>query len=280
MEREFMIRTERYAFHAVEWPGSQRKIIGIHGLTGNCFNLQALAQSLSPQYSFIGYDLRGRGYSSKSERHSSYLTHAHDLLGIIQSLELKKPILIGYSMGALIAAQTAALTDNIEAIVMLDGGAEISEENREGLRSVLQRTDRIYPAKEEYIENARKFYEALGVQWNEYLEKYVLYEIEQKDNGFGYRGDLESIESDLESIISFNPEVVYPNIKCPVLLVYASTKKDPAPRFQPESAYDKAKKLIPNLEFYVTGNNHHTLVLYKQWELNEVVKKFIERCHI
>ena len=90
-------------FHYVKWGEQGRPIVGIHGLTANAFSFQAWADRLATDYQFYAHDLRGRGDSDKPEHGYSVPIHAADLAHLIDAWGLERPILIGHSLGALIA---------------------------------------------------------------------------------------------------------------------------------------------------------------------------------
>ncbi len=279
MQNTYFVNTGNHCFQVAEWSDGKYPIVGIHGLTGNMYTLRALGEEFSPNYRFITYDLRGRGDSSPAESDSTYETHAQDLIEMLPVMKAENPFLIGYSLGAFIAAQAASKYRDVKGLVMLDGGGDIPEGHRENLKVIMKRLERSFSSKDEYISYTKLAYEAMGVDWTEYLKTSVLYEIQRDEgSGFRYKGRRDSVGSDLESIFYYDHEAVFPQIKCPVLLVYASTEKDPAAHYLKEEAYNKAKVLIPNLEFYVAGCNHQTLVMNKQPELVDVIKKFLSRC--
>jgi pimeloyl-ACP methyl ester carboxylesterase len=63
---------------------------------------------LERDYDLIMYDARGHGLSEAPQEGYFYADMAADLAGLIQALDLEKPILIGHSMGAATTSVTAA----------------------------------------------------------------------------------------------------------------------------------------------------------------------------
>ena len=91
-----------------DYPGENGTIIAIHGLTGTHKNMHYYAEKFKGNYRFIAVDLRGRGNSAETDVEPSIFKHAEDILGLIKALKIDNPILLGYSMGAFIAAIVAS----------------------------------------------------------------------------------------------------------------------------------------------------------------------------
>ncbi len=88
--------------------GSKPHIIMLHGLIANgaCWTTQAHA--LEGEYDVIMPDARGHGKSSVPDYGYRYEDHANDVAGLIKTLELNAPILMGHSMGGMTAAVVAS----------------------------------------------------------------------------------------------------------------------------------------------------------------------------
>jgi pimeloyl-ACP methyl ester carboxylesterase len=101
--------------------GSGRVVVMAHGVTdaGLCFT--PVAERLAGRFDVILYDARGHGRSSLPDGADHGGELARDMAGLIRALELDRPIVIGHSMGANTAAQTAAIErDAIGALVLED----------------------------------------------------------------------------------------------------------------------------------------------------------------
>jgi N-formylmaleamate deformylase len=80
----------------------------LHGLTANGACWTALAHAIEGDYDVIMPDARGHGKSSVPDYGYRYEDHANDVVGLIKALRLSPPILIGHSMGGMIAAMVAS----------------------------------------------------------------------------------------------------------------------------------------------------------------------------
>ncbi len=83
-------------------------LILLHGLTANGLCGSAIAHELEGEYDVIMPDLRGHGKSSAPDYGYRYEDHANDVVGLINSLGISPAILIGHSMGGLVAAVIAS----------------------------------------------------------------------------------------------------------------------------------------------------------------------------
>ena len=66
-----------------------------------------MAQAIEGEYDVIMPDARGHGQSSVPDYGYRYEDHANDVVGLIEALHLSHPILIGHSMGGMVAAVVA-----------------------------------------------------------------------------------------------------------------------------------------------------------------------------
>jgi pimeloyl-ACP methyl ester carboxylesterase len=88
--------------------GGQRSLVLLHGLTADGACWTALAHALEQEYDVIMPDARGHGGSSVPDHGYRYEDHANDVLGLIDSLRLSSPVLLGHSMGGMTAALVAS----------------------------------------------------------------------------------------------------------------------------------------------------------------------------
>jgi pimeloyl-ACP methyl ester carboxylesterase len=81
----------------------------IHGYGEGGYVWHETCQALQDVCSWVAVDLRGHGESEHSRSGSySVETHTSDVLEIIQSLSLRRVILLGHSLGGIVALQVAA----------------------------------------------------------------------------------------------------------------------------------------------------------------------------
>ena len=84
---------------------------------------------LSDSYHFIRYDLRGHGLSDCPQAPYSIRDHANDLAGLLHVLNVENPVLVGISVGGMIAMDyAAAYPDTVKALVLMDTFPKIGTE--------------------------------------------------------------------------------------------------------------------------------------------------------
>lgn len=258
-----------------ESPGDKGTIIGVHGLTGHHMQLGHFQKAVEMQYRMITYDLRGRGKSSNADVDTSIDHHVDDLVEFIQSLNVDRPILMGYSMGAYICLKAATRLKNVAGIILLDGAAETDGGQKELILPSLLRLEKTYLSRLDYIDQTRENYEKLGIRWTEYMNKIVNYEIEKVDNHWEHKSDKTLIERDFLSFFDFRIEQVANKIDVPTLLIQATGDLGHRPLFYDFEFY-KLKTLLKNINVLKTNANHLTLVFNRQPEIEWQVMHFIE----
>jgi pimeloyl-ACP methyl ester carboxylesterase len=138
-------------------------IICLPGLTRNSRDFEDIANYLSDRRRVITPDLRGRGFSDHDPEWRNYHpgTYVQDTWTLLDALGIDQVIVIGTSLGALIAmAMSAQRPERIAGVVINDIGPEI---NPAGLARVQEYTGRIPPVKT-WDEAARQAKEIYG-QW-------------------------------------------------------------------------------------------------------------------
>jgi len=91
-----------------------------HGITDNGRCFLRLAEHLKSRFDVIMIDARGHGKSDAPEVGYTADHHADDLFGVIQSLNLVKPILYGHSMGARTVSRFAAKFPELPQAIILE----------------------------------------------------------------------------------------------------------------------------------------------------------------
>ncbi|HEY2330790.1 MAG TPA: alpha/beta hydrolase [Acidimicrobiales bacterium] len=109
-------------------PTARRSLVCIPGLTRNSRDFTELATDLAVDRLVVAVDLRGRGRSGYAATAESYRLdiYADDVLRVIHDLGLAPVVVVGTSLGGLIAMRLAAhRPDQIAGIVLNDIGPEI-----------------------------------------------------------------------------------------------------------------------------------------------------------
>ena len=101
-------KTNGIIIHYTRTGGGKPTLVLLHGLTANGACWTGLAHLLEKEYDIIMPDARGHGESSVPDYGYRYEDHANDIIGLINSLRLPPPVLLGHSMGGMTAAVVAS----------------------------------------------------------------------------------------------------------------------------------------------------------------------------
>jgi pimeloyl-ACP methyl ester carboxylesterase len=121
------LRVNDLALHYLEWgDAAAPPIVCVHGYTSSADAFNALARHLQDRYRILALDVRGHGESAWSPaRAYRYADQASDLAGFVRELGLDKYVLIGTSMGGIIAMTYAAEhAERLSGLVINDIGPE------------------------------------------------------------------------------------------------------------------------------------------------------------
>lgn len=264
-----------------EWGSPQRSsILGIHGLTANCYHMAAVAEYMAGKGCHaLAYDVRGRGDSDPADAPSTMRRHAEDAAAIIAALPAEKVLIFGYSMGAFIGAMTAGLSDKVAGLVMFDGGGMFTRADAEKLIPALARMDKVFPDADAYVEAVKPNYATLGQPWNPYIEAAVRHEVGPRPDGtYKYKGNADRVKEDLLDIAAYPYAEVYAQVRCPVMVVHALGGLGQGAPLYSEASYAIVKQCLPELTFYQTPANHYTMMLTAQPELHAQVEAFAAAC--
>ncbi len=108
--------------------GDGAPILMMHGLTRNSADFENIAAILRDKHRLIVPDQRGRGRSDYDTDPGNYtpLVYVQDMFALLRSLDIKRVILMGTSMGGLIAMLMVAHQHNVaQALILNDIGPEV-----------------------------------------------------------------------------------------------------------------------------------------------------------
>lgn len=110
--------------------GKGRPFILIHGFGASMDTWRYLEGALKSEYRLVFLDLKGHGYSDRprDERYSLE-DHAEVVMGLVEHLKLSNVVLVGHSLGSVIALFAALKTqkistDKVSGIVLLAGSLD------------------------------------------------------------------------------------------------------------------------------------------------------------
>lgn len=123
-----------------DYPGAADRapVLCIPGLTRNARDFESLAEALAPDRRVICVDLRGRGQSDYARDPASYtpMHYVDDLLLLFKAARLKKAVIVGTSLGGIVAMLLAAKAPKLVAgAVLNDIGPDVDPRGLARIRS-------------------------------------------------------------------------------------------------------------------------------------------------
>ena len=181
------------------WP-----MIIVHGLYGSSDNWLSVAKRLEKHFSIYLIDLRNHGNSPHSPDHS-YEAMALDLNEFIADNHIRKPILIGHSMGGKVVMQFGMMfPDKIQRMVVVDispmGNSNTKTHIVEEHKQIISMLCRL-PL--ESIKNYKEADILLGKHISsERLRSFLLKNLSRQENGFRWKFNLDVLAEQIESIMN------------------------------------------------------------------------------
>lgn len=142
---EGWIKNDGLALRFVEWGEPQAPaIVMLHGLRSYAYTWEPVARPLLPAWRVIALDQRGRGHSAWDPARNYYVgAYVRDLGALVDSLGLRRFVLVGHSMGGANALVYASRhSDRVAALVIEDmgPGASANSHGSDRIRRELRET--------------------------------------------------------------------------------------------------------------------------------------------
>lgn len=249
-------------------------LIFIHGLTCNYLQMHHFQEHFKDTYDTLSYDLSGRGDSSIQSDPTNIHQHTEDLLQLMNSLDYDKFILAGYSMGGYIALDTAAQSDKIQKVVLVDGGGVANEDTSNLVIPSLGRLEKSFDSSDDYLDMMKQSYGALGVKWSAVMNQVIAHEV---NGAIHPKSDYTLTKQDFESFYEYPHSKIYQNVKIPVLLIICTGPiKDNTPLFSKEG-YSLMLETVSDIKSTNHGLIHYEIVFNNNPDLNKEIKEFIDQ---
>ncbi len=263
------------------WEGHGKTILGVHGLSANSRCWDTMAEALTPKYRLLAMDLRGRGLSEKPPTGYSITHHAKDVLGILDNLGLDRVVIMGHSLGAIIAmAFGAQYPERVDRLILIDAGGKVSEEQMTkfyaGIKPSLDRLGKVFPSFEAYVEPLKQV--PFNKPWSAQLETYFRYEVEEVEGGLRSRVDPVHIQEEVLNNSALDVTQFYSKITAPVLILRATEGLLAEDDYLlPADAAEKMVSEIPDARCVsLDGTNHYTIVLRKNEKRDKAISSFLD----
>lgn len=106
--------------HVYRTGAAKPPLLFAHGRSDNGLCFWPIAQQFADDFEIILYDARDHGQSEQTDSQLTLLDRAQDLAGLIDALQLRKPALVGHSLGAATVALLAGQQPQIPACIVLE----------------------------------------------------------------------------------------------------------------------------------------------------------------
>ena len=103
-----------------EWPGAGPPLVLLHGVGSRGLSWLPVAGALGERFHLYAPDLRGHGGSDKPERGFLLPDYAADLAYLLDALGLERPLVVGHSLGSLVALEWAVANPGRAAGIALE----------------------------------------------------------------------------------------------------------------------------------------------------------------
>lgn len=114
-------RIERHSPpHYTRTGGPGPPFVLAHGLTDDGLCWTPVAEALAGDYDVVMVDARGHGRSDAPAHGYDPTTEAADLAGAIAALDLRRPTILGHSLGAVTALVLAGAFPDVPAAILLE----------------------------------------------------------------------------------------------------------------------------------------------------------------
>ncbi len=114
--------------------GKKEPIILVHGFSDNGLCWTPVARELGKKYDVIMPDMKSHGLSARICEEEP-IDMASDLVQLIQSLGVSRPIIVGHSMGAMIAFQAGVQYPDLAKAMVLEDPPWLLSQQREDNKS-------------------------------------------------------------------------------------------------------------------------------------------------
>ncbi|MFJ6930449.1 alpha/beta fold hydrolase [Streptomyces nigra] len=203
-----------------DWGGSGRPVLLLHGLAGHAGEWDVPAQRLSPRYRVVAVDQRGHGASERHPRDVSRAAYVADVVAVADHLALRRPVLVGQSLGGHTAMLVAAAHPGlVRGLVLVEAGpGDPNPDTPADIGTWLSSWPTPFPSREA----AAAFLGGgpFGAGWAAGLE--------ERDDGFWPRFDRDVMVRSLAENAQRSFRSEWEQVACPTLVVLGQSSFVPA----------------------------------------------------
>lgn len=247
----------------VDFGGSGFHAVLLHGAMSRAANWFETALWLREKYHVIGIDQRGHGRSDKPDSGYTRTNFVEDIANAMRELNISNAIVIGHSMGALIAWGVAvAYPELVKALIIIDKSAQAPpKESLEGWKEWFQ----AWPVPFGCLKEARHYFENIRFSYGDHFIELL----EEKESGYWPIFKFDHILAALRFSLGKSWWDELGQIECPTLII-----KGEESQFRREDA-EKMAEIIPKGRFMVIPGAGHVVYDDQPEQFREAVENFL-----
>lgn len=226
--RDERITLNGLSFHFRDWGGSGPPVVLLHGLASTCHIWDLVAPILADDYAVVALDQRGHGLSAKPDYGYDFATVGGDLLALITAMRMERPLIVGHSWGGDVALEFAVANPEVAmGLCFVDGGTIEPSARHE---TVEQAKEQMAPpvfagvTMQEFAGRIRDRRSSLSPEAHEII--LANFEVLPDDTIRAWLSRDNHLRI-VEALWEHHPPALYPQVKCPVLLMPARDESDP-----------------------------------------------------
>jgi N-formylmaleamate deformylase len=123
------VKVNGIKIHYYHTGGGKPPFILLHGATDNGLCWTPVAEILAGEYDVIMVDAQGHGLSDSLDEGFAYINHARQVAGLADELGIKKPVIMGHSMGAGTTVNIAVEYPALPKAIILEDPGWVAEED-------------------------------------------------------------------------------------------------------------------------------------------------------
>ena len=255
--------------------GSGRPIVFVHGwaMSGRVWRFQA--ETFSGDHRVVVFDLRGHGFSS-SPPEDEYGLEAltSDLCAVVEHLDLRGAVLVGWSLGAqVVLAAARRLRERLAALVLVGGTPKFTADADypHGLAATEVRGMSLR-LKRNYVKTMGEFFHGMFAadELSRELYQRIVHEIVMG----GKLPQPPAALATLASLASADLRPILPDIELPVLLIHGSADTI----CLPDASRYMAERL-PQASLVEMPGIGHAPFLSRPAEFERLLREFLTEIH-
>ena len=239
-----------------------RLVLALHGFLDNAASMACLAPAMS-QFQYIAIDLPGHGMSNHRApgAHYNQMDYIQDLHELVVSEEWQDIVIVGHSMGGILASIYAAVfPERVKGIAMIDACGPLtlppetsSEQLRASILSRMPKPGRTGSAREVDLDAAVAARCKMSDITAEHAATILRRNITVGENGLsGWRSDPRLRTKSTLRLTESQAQNIMQAIQCPVWIGGASDSFK-----KMETAYAERKSWLKNSRFELFSGGHH-----------------------